>query len=463
MHLLTPRRLRSACALSLLAVTAFVAPTAASAEPVGEKCSGASIEGKGASLQKLSQISLWNPAFNTSANAAACNGTQGSLGKPTVKYTSTGSGPGLESWGQETKSGVPISFGATNAYVGTDEPPSLAQKAEIEARKGGTLLTIPVEQAAVTVSLHLPANCLATSEPAPGRLVLKDATLEKIFRGAITKWSQIKDSGDKLSGTGCVTTTEIKRSVRLEGSGTTSLFKKFLGVVYPKEVEPGKTWKQLAESANNTTWPKQEEVGHKVIRGEGNGGVAKETAATPGTIAYINLADARANKNFSPPLGGEGKATFWAPIQHGTVKVETKSVATYADPSTNGDAEAAASSNCTETLYTNGKKRFPPPLTSEAWNEVSTSKIQKHYDICGFTYDLALTKYGTAEGTSGLEASKEEVRTVFDYYTFELATGAGGGQTLLGENHDYLGLPESEVAAANVLKIAREGVSKIGF
>ena len=49
----------------------------------------------------------------------------------------------------------------------------------------------------------------------------------------------------------------LTRDVRKEGSGTTSLFKKFLGVVFPKEAEPGKTWKQLAESANNVVWPNE--------------------------------------------------------------------------------------------------------------------------------------------------------------------------------------------------------------
>ena len=74
---LTSRGLRSTCVLSLLAMTALAAPGVASAEPGGEQCSGVNIEGKGASLQKLSQISVWTPNFNTSANALACSGSQG--------------------------------------------------------------------------------------------------------------------------------------------------------------------------------------------------------------------------------------------------------------------------------------------------------------------------------------------------------------------------------------------------
>jgi ABC-type phosphate transport system substrate-binding protein len=439
-------------------MTALAAPGVASAEPGGEQCSGGNIEGKGASLQKLSQISVWTPNFNTSPNPLACSGSQGSTGKPTVTYTSTGSGPGLESWGQERKeTSPPLNYGPKNAYVGTDEPPNPTQKKEIEANTEGKLLTIPVEQAAVAVAVHLPANCTAvTGGPVPGRIAMKEATVEKIFRANITSWAKILN-GAKLVGAGCNKETTIARAVRKEGSGTTSLFKKFLGVVFPKEAEPGKTWKQLAEAANNVVWPN--EAGFPVIRGEGNGGVAKELVAHPGTVAYINLADARANAGLVPPAGGAGTPVFWVEVENGK-NAEKKP--TYADPSTNGEELAKASSNCEETLYTNGKKKFPPPTTEEPWNEVSTAKVQKHYPICGFTFDLSLTKFKGVKG-SAEEPTAGSVRTAFDYLSYVLATGPGGGQTLIGEEKDYLGLPESEEAAKNVLKVAREGVKKITF
>jgi ABC-type phosphate transport system substrate-binding protein len=467
MHRLKPRGLRAACALSVLAVTALVAPAIASATPGGEQCSGVNIEGKGASLQKLSQISVWTPKFSdpTDTNAAACSGTQGSKGTPTVKYTSTGSGPGLESWGQEPGgSAPPLNFGPKNAYVGTDEPPNAAQRAEIETHTGGgKVLTIPVEQSAVAVAMNLPAKCTKVSGgPAPGRIALKAVTVEKIFRGAVTVWKSILN-GAKLEGeAGCSSSAKITRVVRLEGSGTTSLFKKWLGVVFAKEVEGTKTWKQLAEKANNTAWPV--EGTDPVVRGEGNGGVATELSKTPGGVAYVNLADARKNKSFSPPLGGASKPMFWAPVENGK---NAEKVTTYADPSTNGDEEATASSNCAETLYTNGKKKFPPPTTEETWNEVSAAKLQKHYPICGFTYDLSLTSFkGVPTGEKGsLEAPTEgAVRTAYDYLSFVLAGGAGGGQTIIGEATDYLGLPTTpENPTTDVLGIARKGTAKITF
>jgi ABC-type phosphate transport system substrate-binding protein len=462
MSLFSTRRFASACVLSAAVSAALIAPGAASALG-GEQCSGVDVEGKGASLQKLSQIETWAPEFKNPAdtNAAACSGSQGSKGVRTVTYTSTGSGAGLRSWGQEPKEASEINFGPKNAYIGTDEPPNLKQKEEMESHGvAGAVLTIPVEQAAVTVSVHLPEGCTVEGGPVPGRLGLKWTVVEKIFRGKDTKWSQVLNKA-KLVGAGCpktAKTSHITRVVRKDGSGTTSLFKKWLNVVYKKEVEPGKTWQQLAESANNTTWP--EEAADPIIKGEGNGGVATEVAKNAGSIGYINLADARANKSFTPPIGGAGTPTFWANVENAS-----KPTTTYSDPSTNGDVAEKANSNCEETLYVNGKKKFPPPSTEEVWNEVTAGKVQKNYPICGFTYDLGLTKYSafTIAKGSKEEPTEKEVRTVFDYYKFVLATGVGGGQTLIGANKDYLGLPTSAEAKANVLKIAQEGAAKVNF
>jgi ABC-type phosphate transport system substrate-binding protein len=448
------------CASASIAM-GLVAPGLASAEPGGEQCSGSNIEGKGASLQKLAQIEVWTPNFNTSGNALACSGTQGSNGKPTVKYTSTGSGAFLRSWGQEPKSAEEVNFGPKNGYGGTDEPPNLKQKEEIEthstATKGKLLQTIPILQAAVTISIHLPKGCKVEGGPIPGRLGLLEAKVEKVFKGEITAWSKILNKA-KLVKSGsepCESTAAIQRVVRKDGSGTTSLFKKYLYLLDKTELEPGATWRTLAESSNNTTWPKEAE--HPVIRGEGNGGVATEVAAHPSSIGYVNLADARANGSFTPPTGGAGKATFWAEVENNKITVEGKKVPTYADPATNGDAEAKAASNCEETNYTNGKIKFPPESTAVPWNEVTTSKKEPNYVICGFSYDLGLEHMGSFTVGSKEEPSEGALRTAFDYYNFVLADGAGGGQTLIGENTDYLGLPTA------IKTIARNGTKRLSF
>jgi hypothetical protein len=246
--------------------------------------------------------------------------------------------------------------------------------------------------------------------------------------------------------------------VRKDGSGTTSIFKKWLYLINKKELEPGVTWKTLAESANNTKWPKEGE--HPVLRGEGNGGVATEVASNASSIGYVNLADARANGKFTPPTGGAGTATFWAEVENNKITVEGKKVSTYADPATNGDVAEKAAANCAETNYTNGKIKFPPESTALPWNEVTTSKKEPNYVICGFSYDLGLEHMSTFTLNVGKEAKEPTegaLRTAFDYYNFVLADGAGGGQTLIGAETDYLGLPTA------IKTIAREGVKRMSF
>jgi ABC-type phosphate transport system substrate-binding protein len=460
MTLFSARRLVCACLLFGALATAMVAPGLASAEPGGEQCSGANLEGKGASLQLLAQT-LWNKEFNLSANTLACSGTQGSTATPTVKYTSTGSGAFLRSWGQETKEASEVNFGPTNGYGGTDEPPNLKQKEEIEshstATKGKLLQSIPVVQAAVSIDIHLPKGCKVEKGPAEGRLALKLTTLEKVFRGEITEWKKLLNKAKlvKSGAEACESTAPIKRVVRKDGSGTTSIFKKFLSVVFKNEVEPGKTWRTLAESANNTTWPKEAE--HPVIRGEGGGKVVSEVAANPSSIGYANVADARVNASFVPPAGGAGTPTFWAVLENGKITVEGKKVPTYSDPATNGEVAEKDKSNCEETNYTNGKKKFPPESTAEPWNEVTTAKVEPGYVICGFSYDLGLEHMSTFTVGSKEAPTSSALRTAFDYYNFVLADGAGGGQTLINEKSDYLGLP------AAIKTISRAGIKRLSF
>src|SRR5271166_283800 len=192
MSRLSTRRVVSACALSA-ALAAFAVPGTASAKGkkgvVGEKCSSElAIKGEGSSAQKPAQQNVWIPGFETSKNADACSGTQGGGKKPKVTYAPEGSGAGLKAFGAE---GEPIFHGKTVQYAGTDEPPNEKQKAEIEAHeeKPGAepeaLYSLPVLQFAVTMIVHLPEGCTATSTVAEGRLVLSNKTMNEIWEGTL--------------------------------------------------------------------------------------------------------------------------------------------------------------------------------------------------------------------------------------------------------------------------------------
>jgi len=426
---------------------ALTSPGVASAS-LGEQCSGENITGQGATLTKIAQLNIWDPDFNTSTNAAACSGTQGSKGKPTISYSSTGSAVGLESWGVN---GHAASFGPTNAFVDTEIAPSSTLKSEIEAHGAATtLLTIPVLQAALAIPVHLPANCTATSTAVPGRLVFNNVTLEEIFRGTITKWSQITDDGDALSGSGCEPATTIKRVVREDGAGSTTILKHYLFLINKKAVDGSQTWQQLAEGVVNTKWPEE----GTVVRAKGNSGLVTKVAEEASSIGYADLADTRANGDFSPPKGGANTGLFWPEIQKNGLSTKSPK---YSDPSSNGDAEAKANANCEKETYTNGKTKFPPPSVESTWNEVTTKTTETNYPICGFAFGLAFNSYSKYSGTTAAEAT-----SVNNLLTFELNAAAGGGQVLLN-NNDFLALPTNKKPELNVQKIAEEGAAKISF
>jgi len=449
MNSLSARRLLTACAVSAAALVSLAVPGGASAST----CGGTTIGGQGSSLQKLAQNTLWVPAFDGSVCPSGPSHVN--------EYNPSGSGAGLESWGSGgAKKGT---FSALNAYVGTDQPPNAAQKEEIEvqdttAKATKSLLTIPVLQAAVAIVIHLPKGCEATSTTTPGRLSLKNSTLEGIFEGKTKEWKTIKDFGDKFLNKGtekCPIIEKgkkvlITRVVRADGSGTTATLKKYLFLVNKKALPTDpplakdETWNEIAEENPNTTWPN--ETADPLLKEKKGSGIVTTVESTESTIGYVVIAEARTpGFTESPGTGGPKTGLFWADIENGK--------GTVADPASNGPEDKAADSNCEGTKYTNGKKKFPPPTSEELWNEVNSAVKQTNYTICGFTYDLSLKHFGEFPGTS-----TEEAQTVSEYFGYELGAGQS---SLLGR--DYLPLPISTEPKQNVLKIAQEGQAKIGF
>jgi len=104
------------------------------------------------------------------------------------------------------------------------------------------------------------------------------------------------------------------------------------------------------------------------------------------------------------------------------------------------------------------KGKFPPPTSEELWNRVSAEKKQVNYSLCGFTYDLGLTKYNGFKG-----ATESEATTAGDFLEFVLDAGAEGGQKLIEEEKDYISLPTNKEAKKNVQLIAQEGAKKVQF
>ncbi len=466
MHPFSARRLVSACAVSAVVAAGLIAPGAASAASSNPACAkGVDITAAGSSLQYVLQDSgakAWTKEFNgsTTKSKFAC---PSSPAKPTVTYVKSGSGAALKSWGAESTLGTPeeklnskgvkeqeIGFGVQNGFVGTDEPPNATQLSHIALNEATvepeSVLSIPVAQESVAIIVNLPTGCTAESTVtnATGRLALSDESLSKVFDGEYTKWSQLSQGGvNKLSSPACEA-EPIKVIVRHDQSGTTHIVKRFLGQLnnssFPVTGEPEKTWGQLSEGALNTVWPT---ATHAINATASSGsGLAAEVKATPGSIGYLNLAEAR-----SLGFGGSGGQTFWVMLQN----TEKKGKLTYTDPST-GSTEAVMTgttpqnANCDGTVYTdNENKPFPPASVGVAWDTATTLASQKKsYALCGLTYDLALEEYSNL---SGKEATQEEEETVKTYLQFSV--DKKGGQADL-EGQDYYPLPKGAVATEAV-------------
>ncbi len=433
---------------SVLAVVGAIAPAVSSAA-VETQCSGVSITGQGASALSLAIHEAFIPGFETQNDKYACDGTQGSKGTPTVTYTNTGSGAGLKSWGANASGEK--SYGPGNAIVGTSEAPNPTQKTEIEANETtltpSALQTIPVVQFATAIIVNLPTGCTATSTSNKGRLVLNNSTLEGIWRGTINNWNEIGDGGDKLSGASCNAATPITRVVREDSSGPAHFLKKYLYLInnatFETEKASTKTWDEISEGKENTTWPKA----INAVKTKTSGEAAEDelVAKTPGSIGFGNLAEIRAGGLYTPPTGGPNKAAFWVPIQN-----KSGEKVAYADPATNKDVAATAEANCASTEYTNGVTAFPPASVTEPWNTVTTSTTEPHYTLCGLVFALAFDSYSSFPGTTEPEAT-----TVENFLSYSLDTaataGAKGGQNLL-KKHDY------EPLVGALLKEAQLGV-----
>jgi ABC-type phosphate transport system substrate-binding protein len=450
----------AACVIS----TALALPSMASATP--ERCSGApKIGGQGSSLQKFAQEDVWIPGFTEGTNELACAGRkgQGDETKLEVSYNPDGSGVGMRSWGVEPLHSDELAFGPANAFIGTDEPLNVTEQEEIETHEHTftkeSVAGVPVAQESIAIIVNLPTGCTATSTSAPGRLALSDAELEGVFAGTVTKWGEINTDEDTLSPSSC-DEQPIVPVVRGDRSGTTHILKRYLNLIEPVSLETTRgflTWGLMSEGYLNTEWPTAASVQRSV--GEGGTFLIKKMLEHPGSIGYVNLAEARQAGYFVPPTGGAGTATFWVKLENGAKGIEGEHPKlTYMDPSTNGDVAEPAKANCKGATYTNGELPFAPPhVTEPNWNFVTTSvpgpdsPVQKVYSLCNLTYILAFTKYSLLDGVGATEG---EATSVENYLTF--LVGKGAGQTEIA-GHDYEALPK------DVQAISEKGAAEIGF
>jgi ABC-type phosphate transport system substrate-binding protein len=423
---------------SLLAGAALVAfgvggLNAGSASAAVE-CTGNSITGQGASLQKVIQQEVWKPGFETSICPSG----------PTITYNSTGSGAGLKEWNHDGKKG---SINTGLAWISTDDAPTAEQITNITSVAGGaSLLTIPVVQTSIAVVANPPEGCTVEA--------ITNLDLEAMFRGSFLTWSKLATA----EGEAC--NSPVTRVVRKDGSGTTYQFKNYISKINKAGLpcttggtEGKASWKELrpitdgTTGAPNTTWPEScpGKTLSTLLKPAANGGgeVVKTVKATAGSIGYAALPDAKAN----------GAPVILA-VQNNGQKLEG---ATF------GEAEAGGQlANCSLASYEvplNARNVFGSTGLNVDWSQVFGANPGiggTGYPICTLTYALSFKGYKAA----GF-AFKNYV-TVHDYLK-EYVVAASGQEAAETSGAYYAPLPTSEKPRFDVLGAAQFVAGKMSY
>src|SRR5215471_12936899 len=220
-------------------------------------CSSSSTtNGGGGSSSSLSgTLSASGSTFQLPFQQAAIQAFKTVQSGMTINYGGGGSGKGRS----DLAAGV-VQFAGSDSPIPSDEVANF---------KGKTVLYFPIMLGPITMSYNLSGV---------SSLKLDPATIAGIFQGKIKTWN---DPAIKALNSGVnLPSTPISLAVRSDSSGTTANFSLFLTLA------AASTWKLGTSSTIN--WPSSAHAGN------GNGGVAQVIKSTPGSIGYVDYADAKA-------------------------------------------------------------------------------------------------------------------------------------------------------------------------
>ena len=219
-------------------------------------CSSSSTTGSSSGSSLTGTLNASGSSFQLPFQQAAIQQFKSVQPNMTVNYGGGGSGKGRSD----------LAAGVVQ-FAGSDSPIPSAETANF---KGKTVLYFPVLVGPITVSYNL-------SGVSSG-LKLTPTVIANIFQGKITKWN---DSAITSLNPGVkLPSSAISLAVRADSSGTTANFSLFLMTAVPSVWTLG--------SSSTITWPSSAHAGN------GNGGVAQIIKSTPGSIGYVDFADAKA-------------------------------------------------------------------------------------------------------------------------------------------------------------------------
>jgi phosphate transport system substrate-binding protein len=306
-------------------------PVAAMAIVLAACSSSTTTAGGGSSSSSLSgTLNASGSSFQLVYQQAAIQAFKAIQPNMTVNYGGGGSGKGR----------TDLASGVVN-FAGSDSPIPSTETANF---KGKTVLYFPVFLGPITMSYNLSGV---------SSLKLDAPTIANIFQGKIKSWN---DPAIKALNPGVnLPSTPISLAVRSDSSGTTANFSLFLMTAAPS------VWK--LGSSSTISWPSTAHAGN------GNGGVAQIVKSTPGSIGYVDYADAKA-----------------AGLQFASVKNKAGS---YVAPSTAAASAAGTTVTIAPDLTFAAVWQTSPqayPITYQSWDLVyqkqsssNTAKMLKAY------------------------------------------------------------------------------------
>lgn len=267
---------------------------------------------------------------------------------PNVKidYQSIGSGGGIKAITEKTVH-----------FAGSDAP---LNKKEIETLGGNdNIIQIPSCAGAVVPAYNVPG--------VTGTINFTGELLAEIFSGKISKWNDAKIVA--LNPDAKLPNLIITPAYRSDGSGTTYVFTNYLAT-------QSETFKNNIGTGKQVQWP----IGQG---GKGNEGVAAAVQGSSGTIGYIELNYAIANK-----------------ITYGTVKNQSGKFIKATTASVSAAGEGAASSLSGTVLSAN------------IWNQSGSDA----YPIASFTYLIVYKDLNTAK-------TNTEAKVLSDFLIWSVNAG----------------------------------------
>jgi ABC-type phosphate transport system substrate-binding protein len=314
----------------------------------------------------------------------------------------------------------------------------------------GNLMSFPVAGSAVAIAVNLKSVC-----PAVTSLNLTGQQISLLFGGDILTWSDARlqtgqTTAIKTALAAC--TAGVTRVVRLDDSGTTQIFKNYLGHVDQNRstatCDPATVWgtandgtghgSGLAGQSPNYKWPGFTTVPtgavpptgaaatatcSEIDTGDVNGnngvldvceGVVAGAVSTTGTgtVCYVDLPDLKAYTGCTGTCPG-----FIANVRNSTDTA-------YVSPS------SSARANCSfGAIVPPGSNAVGTDL-SDTWatdnasgNHGDVTNTGTVYPICGVTFDLVFSGLSGATGTGPIsELTNDQRRTMYSYFTYILSS-----------------------------------------